>query len=191
MAAAEPHAQAREPRSYDAVYKTLHWTVVVLLVVQYLSKWVGKGFAGLSGDALNAIHFSVGPTILLLVLVRLTWRATHPKPPPPRDLRPLLQAFSRTTHWALYALLILQPVLGWVAASARGAHPQLLGFIPLPYLVGRSKDLAESVGDVHGTVAWVLLGVIALHISGALYHALVLRDGVIQRMLPFGRPGPA
>jgi cytochrome b561 len=45
------------------------------------------------------------------------------------------------------------------------------------------------VGEVHGTLAWALLAVIALHVCGAMYHALAKQDGVFQRMLPFGRPG--
>ena len=76
------------------------------------------------------------------------------------------------------------PVLGWVAASGYGAKVSLAGLVPLPALIGPDKSLAESVGEVHGTLAWVLLAVIALHVSGALYHALVKRDGVVGRMVP-------
>ena len=50
--------------------------------------------------------------------------------------------------------------------------------------MSKNKSLAESVGSVHGTLAWTLLVVIALHVSGALYHALVKQDGVAQRMMP-------
>ena len=77
------------------------------------------------------------------------------------------------------------PVLGWVAAF--GAQVTLLRLIPLPALIAPDKSLAESVGSVHGALAWVLLVVIALHVSGALYHALVKQDGVIGRILPVGR----
>ena len=178
------------PASYDAVYKTLHWLIVALVLVQYCTKLMSpKTFAGVTEDGLNAWHVAVGPTILLLMLLRFAWRLTHRPPPPPRDLAPALQLLSRATHWAFYALLIAVPILGWVAASGYGVHPSLLGIVPLPTLVGQNKSLGESVGEVHGLLAWALLAVIALHVCGALYHALAKEDGVFQRMLPFGRPG--
>ena len=80
------------------------------------------------------------------------------------------------------------PLLGWIAASGFGAKPYLLGFIPLPDLIAKNKPLADTVGDVHGSLALALLAIIALHVAGALYHALVKHDGVVQRMLPTGTP---
>ncbi len=88
------------------------------------------------------------------------------------------------THWAFYAVLILLPLLGWIAANAYGVTVYLAGVIPLPALVAPDKAFAERIGGVHGTVALLLLALIALHVAGALYHALVKRDGVMQRMLP-------
>ena len=178
------------PRSYDPVYKTLHWLIVGLVSIQFFTELASPGvFAGVTEDGLTAWHLAVGPTILLLMLVRLAWRLTHPPPPPPRDLPPSLRLISRATHWAFYALLLVLPILGWVAASGFGARPSILGLIPLPAIAAKSKSFGEFWGGVHGFVAWVVLALIALHVAGALYHALAKEDGVFQRMLPFGRPG--
>ena len=156
---------------YDGVAQSFHWVVVLLVVAQYTTKWLPAGFASLSEGQLNAWHLAVGPTILLLMLLRLAWRLTHRTPPPPSNLTAPLQLLSRTTHWLFYALLVVLPVLGWIAASGYGANVTLLRLVPLPALVGQDKSLAESVGSVHGALAWTLLVVIALHVSGALYHA--------------------
>ena len=169
---------------YDGVAKTFHWVVVVLVVVQYATKWLPGGFASLSEGQLNGWHLAVGPAILLLMLFRLAWRLTHRTPPPPSDLPRSLQLLSRSTHWLFYGILVVLPVLGWVAASGYGATPTLLGVIPLPALIAKDKSLAETIGSIHGALAWALLVIIALHVSGALYHAVVKRDGVIGRMLP-------
>lgn len=177
------------PASYDAVSKTLHWLIVALVFIQYCTKLIPPKTLGVTEGGLDAWHVAVGPSILVLMLVRLAWRLTHRPPPPPRDLAPPLRLLSRATHWAFYGLLILIPILGWVAASGYGVRPWLFGLIPLPPLAGQSKSLGESVGAVHGALAWALLAVILLHVCGALYHALVKRDGVFQRMLPFGHPG--
>lgn len=185
----DPHERAH---AYDPVLQALHWTILVLLILQYLTKLIPPNtLAGASEDSLNAWHLAIGPSILALMLFRLAWRLTHPIPPPPADLSLGMQVFSRATHWALYGLLILLPFLGWFAASGFGATPYLFGISPLPPLVARNKDFAEMIGGVHGIVAWVLLAVIALHVSGALYHVFIKRDGVIRRMLPVSdlRPG--
>jgi cytochrome b561 len=165
------------------VARGFHWLVVALLVVQYSTEFVLPYLLPKSAeDGITAWHLAVGPTILLVMLLRLAWRLSHPPPPPPADLPPALRLLSRATHWAFYAVLIVLPVLGWVAASAYGATPYLLGVIPLPALVTPNKVLGEAVGQVHGTVALGLLALIALHVTGALYHALVKQDGVLQRM---------
>ena len=179
-----PAALAVDDR-YDGVARLFHWTVVALLLAQYVSKWIPpKSFSWASEGVLNAWHLAVGPTILLVMLLRLAWRLTHRPPPPPADLPPALRWVSRATHWSFYALLIVLPVLGWVAASGYGANVTLAGLLPLPALVSPDKPLAEAVGEVHGALAWALLALIALHVSGALYHAFVKRDGVVRRMSP-------
>ncbi len=77
-------------------------------------------------------------------------------------------------------------LLGWVAASGFGATPYLFGVIPLPALIAKDKPTAEAVGGVHGLLPWALLALIALHVAGALYHAVVKLNGVLGRMLLSG-----
>ena len=178
-------ATPEQNRSYDAVAQTFHWLVAALIVAQFATELIPKDWA--PKGALASWHVSIGPSILALMLLRLVWRLTHRPPPAPADLSPGLRLLSRATHWSFYVLLIVLPLLGWVAASGFGATPHLFGVIPLPALIAKDKPTAEAVGGVHGLVAWALLAVIALHVAGALYHAAVKRDGVLGRMLPGGK----
>ena len=176
--------QRADTQRYDGVAQSFHWLVLLLVVAQYATKWLPDGFASLSEKQLNGWHLAIGPAVLLIMLLRLAWRFTHPAPPPPSDLPMSLRILSRGTHYLFYAILIVLPVLGWIAASGYGASVSLLKLVPLPALIGKDKSLAESVGSVHGALAWALLAVIVLHVSGALYHGLVKQDGVIKRMVP-------
>lgn len=170
---------------YDVVSRTFHWLVVALVLVQIGIALVLPAILPKSvEDGITAWHLATGSTILVVMLLRLAWRLTHPMPPAPADLRPALRVLARGTHWAFYLVLILLPLLGWLAANAYGATPQLLGLIPLPRLLAPNQPVAETIGAVHKTVAMLLLVLIALHVSGVLYHVLVKRDGLIQRMLP-------
>lgn len=180
-----PTETATLGRGYDPVAKAFHWLVVALVAAQLVIALVLPALLPASAEeAITAWHLSVGSTILLVMLLRLAWRLTHTPPPAPADLPPALRLLARATHWAFYAVLIVLPLLGWTAANAYGATPHLLGLIPLPALVSPDKAFAETIGAVHATVALSLTGLIALHVSGALYHALVKRDGVMGRMLP-------
>jgi cytochrome b561 len=177
---------------YDGVAKTFHWLVVAMLVVQYSVALVLGWFLPKSAeDSLATWHFSMGSSILVVMLARLAWRLTHTPPPPPKDLSTGLRMLSRWTHLAFYAVLIVLPVLGWAAASADGARVSLAGLIPLPLLVPKGDPFGKAMQTMHPTIAISLLAVIALHVAGALYHALVKRDGVIQRMLPGGASRPS
>ncbi len=170
---------------YTGVAKAFHWLVVAMLLVQYsVALLLGLILPKSAEDSLIAWHFSMGSSILVVMLARLAWRLTHTPPPPPKDLSTGLQMLSRWTHWAFYAVLIVLPVLGWAAASADGARVSLAGLIPLPLLVSKGDPFGKAMQTMHPTIAISLLAVIALHVAGALYHALVKRDGVIQRMLP-------
>ena len=170
---------------YDTVSRTFHWLVVALVLLQIALALVLPSLLPKSAeDSITAWHLATGSTILLVMLLRLGWRLAHPMPPAPSDLPTALRLLARGTHWAFYVVLILLPLLGWMAANAYGGTPRLLGLIPLPRLLSPDQATAETIGGIHKTVATLLLALIALHVSGALYHALVKRDGVIRRMLP-------
>jgi cytochrome b561 len=163
----------------------LHWLVVVLLAAQFAVAWtmpdIGRDTKPIE---LVAWHLSIGTFILLVVLVRLVWRAVSVVPSPPVSLPAPLRLLSRATHFLLYGFLIVLPVLGWTNANARGWTVRLFGAVPLPNLVPAGSPWGRQMGDVHQVVAYVLLGVIGLHVLGALYHRFVLHDAVLGRMLP-------
>ncbi len=183
-----PTERAGLDQPYDSVSRAFHWLVAALVAAQATIALVLPAALPESAEAtIAAWHLAVGSTILLAMLLRLAWRLTHPMPSAPTDLPPALRGLARGTHWAFYVVLIVLPLLGWTAANAYGATPRLLGLIPLPRLVAPDKAFAESIGAAHKTVALLLIVLIVLHVSGALYHALVKRDGVIRRMLPAKR----
>lgn len=81
--------------------------------------------------------------------------------------------------------LVAMPVIGWLATAAGGYPVEFFGWT-LPGIIGKDQALSESLFFVHGVVGWALLGLIVLHVAGALRHWLVKRDGVMARMSLFG-----
>ncbi|MBL6082571.1 cytochrome b [Belnapia sp. T18] len=187
MAAKEPtKAQPMDlGQPYDAVSRTFHWLVVALVLVQITIALILPSILPKSAeDSIAVWHLANGSTILLTMLLRFAWRLVHPMPPAPTDLPTGLRILARATHWAFYLVLILLPLMGWLAANAYGSTPRLLGLIPLPKLLNPDQAAGETIGGIHKVFAMLLFALIAVHVSGALYHALIKRDGVIRRMLP-------
>jgi cytochrome b561 len=169
---------------YSGLAKVFHWVIVALVAAQFVIAWtmpeIGRGSRP---EGLIGWHLSVGAAIFVIAIARLAWRTTHLPPRAPRDIAPALQTLSRVTHALLYLLLLVLPLMGWANASARGWALKLFGVIPLPSLVPTGSAFGRQMGDVHGTTAIVFLAVIAFHVCGAGYHAFVLRDRTLQRML--------
>jgi cytochrome b561 len=95
-------------------------------------------------------------------------------------------------HWseyALYPLLLTQPILGLLHTNAHGDRVNLFFLGDLPAIIGRDRQLATQLLGAHKMVGLVLLGLIALHASAALYHHFWRRDDTLRAMLPLGRGG--
>lgn len=175
---------------YTATARMLHWIValMVLATIPIGTVMLQEGLARSTQDTLFILHKNGGVLILLLVLARIAWRIGNPPPPLPADVPPWQRAISQIVHLGLYAMLLFMAVTGYVRVAAGGFPIEMLDAIGMPRLAPRSDELAESAQTLHRYGRLVLIALIALHVGAALYHALVLRDGILRRIWPpFGR----
>ena len=199
----------REPRlgntraEYGAVAKAFHWTVglgiLAMIPLGLVANAVAHSDALLSGDpdaiaravTLFSVHKTLGVTIFFVALARIAWALTQPRPAPLHPERRVETFAAGAVHWALYGALVLMPLSGWVT------HAATEGFAPIRWPLGQdlpfvpeSAAVERVAAALHTAFAWVLIGAVALHVAGALKHALIDRDGTLARMLP-GRGGGA
>lgn|SRR6185437_2605651 len=175
-----------KPSGYSGLAKLLHWTIVVLLLVQFsIALTMPEIHRDTVPERMINLHFSFGVLILLVAIVRLTWRVLQGEPMPLDSVPPWQVQSARVVHWLLYALLFVIPVLGWMNASYRGFTVSPFGLFDMPKLIATRASGFGWTGDVHTLLSYyVLLTLIGLHGAAALYHWLVRRDSVLQRMLP-------
>jgi cytochrome b561 len=128
-------------------------------------------------------HRHFGLFVLLLLFARVAVRFRLGKLPGEATTSALIRLAAGATHMALYALLLIQPLLGWALSNAEGKPVHFLG-LTLPALVASDEDLADSLTVWHQDVAWVLLALITLHMGAAFWHHFVLRDRTLRMMLP-------
>lgn len=129
----------------------------------------------------RAIHKPLGLMILLLVIVRLWLRFTTAKPALPATLPGCQKGLAHLSHWALYAMMLAQPLIGWAMQSAAG-YPITLGDRVLPAIFPVSNDAYALLRPLHSWVALALFMTVMLHLAAALFHGLILRDGVFSSM---------
>lgn len=174
---------------YTRTAITLHWLMAAMIIGMFPLGWYMTDLI-LSPEKLRlySYHKWAGITIFLLAALRLSWRIGHRPPPPPDAMPPWQRRLASVNHWALYVLLFVIPVSGWLMSSALGVQVVYLGLLPLPDLVAKNKELGESLKAVHGMLNLTLAALILVHVGAALKHHIVERDDVLVRMIPFLKP---
>jgi cytochrome b561 len=171
-----------QPVRFSTLQRFLHWLMAVMVLAML---FIGVAMVSTVGPAfltLIDIHKPLGIAILALVLVRLVVRWRLGAPPLPRAMPPAQAAAAHLSHWLLYALLLLMPLIGWGMLSAGGYPIVLWGPVHLPAVLPHDDALYAVLRRSHTLLAYLFFAVILMHFAAALYHALVRRDGVFESM---------
>ncbi|MEX0449135.1 cytochrome b [Spiribacter sp. 221] len=173
---------------WGAGAQLLHWLIAAGIATAMLLGWIMVNLPNSPGKfQLYALHKSLGITILALVLLRIVWRWINVIPAMPGTLSPREQQLAGAGHMALYALMLLMPLSGYVLNSAANFPLNVFGLVQIPNLTPESETLAEVASIMHLTLFWVFAAVLVAHIGAALRHHFVLHDDVLRRMLPVRR----
>jgi cytochrome b561 len=181
---------------YTAVAIALHWAIALMIIGLIAVGWIMTSMPpGPDQFAIIQLHKSFGITVLLLSVARIAWRIMNP--PPPEPPMPKWQSLSsKAVHILFYVLIITMPLTGWIMASASGDAPTRyfdLVDIRLPGIASLDPEtregLEEGFEQVHANLAWVIIGLLVLHVAGAVKHHFIDKDGLLARMAPglFGR----
>ncbi len=176
-----PSRQSAE--RYGAAAIAFHWMTFALVIV--------VGGLGLLHDSwpkqtqafwIN-IHALIGLVLWVVVLARFSWRVRHAPPAPPENLGVSARRLSKPVHLLLYVLLLITPILGFVTFVYHGRIFDF-GLFEIDFGIEKNRAIFHPTEDVHGYLAYAILGLAALHALAALWHHFRLHDGVLARMLP-------
>jgi cytochrome b561 len=177
-AAAAPVTPAQK---FTALSRMFHWLTAILIFAALLIgftmvNWVA-GYA-----TLRVVHMSIGALVLVVVVLRIVNRMRHHPPawPPTVGRRE-----GKAVIWlerALYALILAQPLVGWAMVSATGKPVPVFGVLPLPRIAPFNIDVYSVLREAHSVLAYLLVVVIAAHVSLVLAHSSMLGDGMLRRM---------
>jgi cytochrome b561 len=169
------------PQKYSGIAIGLHW-LMALGVFAALGIGLTMKQAHVAPKLmfqLFQLHKSIGVTLLLLVVLRLAWRALRRPPPLPETVPPLERVAAQAGHASIYVFLVALPLTGWamVSVSPLNIPTVLYGFIPWPHLpwfadIEDRKAAETLLKTIHDTGAFIFIALIAGHIAAALRHAL-------------------
>ena len=161
----------------------MHWLMLLAFIGLYVAVNLTDVFPkGSDGrQLLKATHFSLGLLVFALVWLRIAFRLTGQTPAIVPEPPAWQEKLAKLGHLALYGLMILRPLLGWAALSARGKSIPFFG-LDLPALMGENRELGRTLMDLHelgGNLGYFLIGG---HAAAALYHHYFIKDTTLLRM---------
>jgi len=170
---------------YGGVAQAFHWVTAILVVAAYIYGPGGSEQRVYSParDFDRQLHETLGMCVFALVVMRVLWRTVdvHPEAPPnPR----WMGLAAKAAHWALYLLLFSLPLSAISGAWLEGHPLTLLVGVKIPPLLAPSHDAGAKIATLHTWLGDAILWVAGLHAIAALYHHIVLKDGVLASMLP-------
>lgn len=170
---------------YGAVAQAFHWVTAVLVLVAFLYGPGGRE-TRVYADAMNfdrQLHETLGVAVFLLVIIRVLWRMFDRRPHPPQGPR-WMELASKVVQALLYVLLFALPITAIAGAWLEGHPLTLLGDVHVGPYVPVAHDFGAGVANVHGWLGDAIMWLAGLHAAAAIFHHVLLRDGVLASMLP-------
>lgn len=194
---AKPMESLAQQGRYTAFAVLLHWIIAAAIVTQIGLGWY-MGDLGRTPlhSTMEGLHISLGLTVLVLTAVRVIWRLMHPPPALPAGIPALERHAAHGVHVLFYVLLFALPLSGWIMESF-GPRPIPFWGLSWPHFPGLTnmtagvdtRALKKTIEEIHGSpMVWTMIGLIVLHVAGALKHQFDGRP-VIWRMAPWAKRG--
>jgi cytochrome b561 len=162
----------------------LHWLTAALVLTM-----LGIGVAMVASlgsyHALVSLHRPLGILILLVVVIRYVNRRLSALPPFPETMSVQERFVASASELLFYALLFVQPLVGWGMLSAARYPIVLFGSLHLFPILPHSVMLYAVLRKTHTAFAYLLFLMFLAHFGAILFYTLIVRDGMFNRMAPW------
>jgi cytochrome b561 len=170
--------------NYSFRSQVLHATIAIMVLGLMA---IGMSFAFLP-DTFYFWHKSFGLLVLFLMVFRVYFIFKDGRPNLPNKLPFWERKLARFVQYSFYFVLILMPLSGWIMSTAEGYIPSFFGIDNFAFPgIEKNKEIAHFFKESHYYLAWIIGGLIVLHIMGNLKHLFINKDGIVGRMWNFER----
>jgi cytochrome b561 len=169
---------------FTALMRILHWTMAAMVLTM-----LGVGVTMVASLAdyhvLVSIHRPLGVAILILVVVRFMVRWLSRLPPFPPTMSRLERRAAAAAEYTMYGLMLALPLVGWSMLSAARDPVMLFGSVHLPFILPHDALLYAILRRTHTVLPYLLFLTILNHFGAILFYTLIVRDGMLLRMVPW------
>src|SRR5207244_6994243 len=173
-----------ERRQFAVFSRLLHWTMAAM-VLTMLCIGVAMVASLANYHVLVSIHRPLGIAILTLVVVRFVNRLLNPPPPFPATMARAERLAATASELTMYGLMFVLPLVGWGMLSAARYPIVLYGSLHLPFILPHDAMLYAVLRQAHTVLAYLFFLAFLAHFGAILYHTLIVRDGILERMAPW------
>ena len=168
---------------FTALMRVLHWTMAAMVLTML---GIGVTMVASLADyhSLVSIHRPLGAGILVLVVIRFVVRRRSPLPPFPQTMSRLECVAASASEYTMYGLMFVLPLVGWGMLSAARYPVVLCGSVRLPFILPHDAMLYATLRRAHTVLAFLLFLAFLAHVGAILFHTLIVRDGMLFRMVP-------
>ena len=173
---------------FPVLMRLMHWLMAVAILGLIGSGWFMAGLDPETAPYKYEIYFwhkSFGVLALVLIVARILIRFSSKVPELPAGLPSFEKVLAKLAHLSLYLLMIAVPLSGLIMSDLGGHAIPFFGLTTLPDMLETNKELAGQLHSIHIFIPYVLLGIIALHVLGALKHRFMdsPENDVLKKML--------
>ncbi len=176
----------RDSLRYSSVAIAFHWLIAALIILNLALGFLHEDFGREARSWMMFIHKATGITILALSLARLAWRLIHRPPAADPVLKPWERRLAGLVHALFYVLLVAIPLSGWLLTSSSNRPTDYFGLFEIaPLPVPQTDDVHDMLEETHELLALLMIGLILLHVAGALKHHAQGHRHLTARMAPW------
>ena len=169
--------------AYGSFSKTLHWLMAVMVITLLVLGFLLHDIPRALRPEFYAIHKSLGLTVLCLLFIRILWHLYSRPPALEKEISRPEKWLARTVQISFYCVIFLQCVSGWVMSVASRHAPYFWGLFPATLPIDPNRRLAHLNDQLHSILGWIILGLVCLHVLGALKHHWLNKDNTLNRMI--------
>ena len=175
---------------FNTLARVLHWTMAAMILMM-----LGIGVAMVASLAdyrlLLSIHRPLGIAVLILVVIRFAIRQLSTLPAFPSTMSHMERQVAKVSEYLMYALMLVLPLVGWGMLSAAHYPIVLFGSLYLPWILPHNLGLYWVLRQTHTVLAYFFFATFLAHFGAILFHTLIVRDGLLGRMVLWNVGQPA
>lgn len=170
--------------AYGIVHKILHWLIAILVFGLFaLGLWmVDLDYYSAWYKTAPDLHRSFGIVVVALMIVRLVLKQVRKGPLPLESHSAWERLLAKVVHCLLYVLVISMFISGYLITTVKGQGLDFFSLFTIPATIEDVENLDDIAAEVHELAAFTIIGLVGLHVLGALKHSFIDRDGTLRRM---------